>query len=185
VREALSNMLRRPGGVSWSLEGGAILMVWALLGAPLSLQGQDVSLPLGTPGPDAAVQDLEGRAIQLASLLTPGKPAIIEFWATWCGECAALQPQFDQIQARYGNDINVVMVAVAVGQTLRRVNEHVSSRNHGYPFVWDATGAAVRAYQAPTTATVIVLDRQGRVAYTGVDRDQDLLAAVQRVLAND
>jgi thiol-disulfide isomerase/thioredoxin len=121
--------------------------------------------------------------MQLKGLLEPGRPAVLEFWAVWCGECAALQPQFDQLRARYGNQVSIVAVAVAVGQTLRRVNEHLDSHDPGYPFVWDAGGAAVRAYEAPTTATVVILDRQGRVVYTGVDRDQDLLAAVERVLA--
>jgi thiol-disulfide isomerase/thioredoxin len=155
------------------------------LGIPGAVSAQDVAIPVGTIGPDAAVQDLQGRPIQLRSLFEAGKPTVIEFWATWCGECEALQPQFDALQARYGDRVNVVAVAVAVGQTLRRVNDHLEDHNPGYPFVWDAGGAAVRAYQAPTTATVIVMDRQGRVVYTGVDRDQNILAQIERVLATD
>jgi hypothetical protein len=65
------------------------------------------------------------------------------------------------------------------------VNDWVGESAPGYAFVWDENGAAVRAYQAPTTATVIILDRDRRVVYTGADREQDLIAAVQRVLAED
>jgi len=154
-----------------------------LLALPATLRAQDVAIPLGSVGPDAAVQDLEGRAIQLRSLFISGRPTVLEFWATWCGECEALQPQFDQIQARFGNQVRVIAVAVGVGQTLRRVNQHLEDHNPGYPFVWDANGAAVRAYDVPVTSTVVILDPQGRVVYTGVDRSQNVIAAVERVLA--
>jgi thiol-disulfide isomerase/thioredoxin len=169
---------------------GAFETIVAVLGAivfamPGAASGQDLAIPVGSIGPDAAVQDLEGNPVQLLSRLEPGKPTIIEFWATWCGECAALKPQFDRIHAENGDDITVIMVAVAVGQTLRRVNDWVGDNAPGYAFVWDDNGAAVRAYQAPTTATVIILDRDRRVVYTGADREQDLIAAVQRVLGED
>lgn len=149
---------------------------------PSTLRAQDVALPIGTAAPDAAVQDLQGRPIQLKSLFRTGQPTILEFWATWCGECEALQPQFDQIQSRFGNQVRIIAVAVGVGQTLRRVNDHLEDHNPGYPFVWDANGAAVRAYEVPTTSTVVILDREGRVVYTGVDRSQNLMTALQRVL---
>lgn len=165
--------------------GRALLLAGAalLLALPSALRAQDVAIPLGATGPDAAVQDLEGRPIQLKSLFIAGRPTVLEFWATWCGECEALQPQFDQLQARYGTRVRVIAVAVGVSQTLRRVNQHLEDHNPGYPFVWDANGAAVRAYDVPTTSTVVILDRQGKVVYTGVDRDQNLIAAVERVVA--
>jgi len=168
-------------GISrWVLATSAVCI---LLLAPVGLHGQEVGIPLGTQGPDAAVEDLQGRPLQLLSLVQPGKPALLEFWAVWCGECETLQPELDRIHARFGDQVTLVAVAVGVAQTLRRVNRHLESHNPGYPFVWDARGAAVRAYEAPTTSTVVLLDRNGKVAYTGVGGDQALMAAVERVLA--
>lgn len=148
-----------------------------------SASAQDVGLTIGTPAPDAEVQDLEGKPLQLRSLIPAGKPALIEFWAVWCGECEKLQPQLDAIHARHDAELTIIAVAVGVAQTLRRVNRHLETHDPGYPFVWDANGAAVRAYEAPTTSFVVLLDGHGRVAYTGVGGDQDLGAAVERVLA--
>jgi len=143
-----------------------------------------VSLALGTVGPGAAVEDLEGNAVDLIDF-TRGKPAVIEFWATWCEQCEALQPQFDRIQADHGDELNIVAVAVGVAQTVRRVQRHLDDHDPGYTYLWDARGAAVRAYNATTTSIVVMLDADGKVAYTGVGAAQDIVGAVQRLLATE
>ena len=83
---------------------------------------------------------------------------------------------------RWDGDVDVIAVAVAVAQSQRRVQRHIDEHGHTYPFVWDAKGNAVRALNAATTSIVIVADGEGRVVYTGVGGDQDLVAAVAQVL---
>ena len=51
-----------------------------------------------------------------------------------------------------------------------------------FTFLWDGNGAAVRAFQAPSTSYVAVLDAKGRVVYTGVGADQDLDAALEKAV---
>lgn len=166
----------------------SLIAVMSLLVAlPLGVSAQaggegSVSLALGTVGPGAAVEDLDGNAVDLIDYVR-GKPAVIEFWATWCELCEALQPQLDRIQAEHGDEVNVVAVAVGVAQTVRRVRRHLDDHDPGYAYIWDARGAAVRAYNATTTSIVVMLDAEGKVAYTGVGADQDLGRALQRILA--
>lgn len=164
------------------------LLVAALvvaLGIPaggVAQSGQSgIGLPLGTQAPPAMVEDLDGNPVELLDLVG-GRPALIEFWASWCENCEALQPQLDEIQARHGDEIAVVAVAVAVAQSVRRVRRHLEDHDPGYPFLWDASGAAVRAYKAPTTSVVVILDAGGKVVYTGSGGGQDLTGAVARVL---
>ena len=159
-----------------------------LLALPLASAAQaggegGVSLPLGTVGPSATLQDLEGNQVELASYIPRGKPAIIEFWATWCELCEALQPQLDRIQAQHGSEVSIVAVAVGVSQSVRRVQRHLEDHDPGYPYLYDARGTAVRAYNAQTTSIVVMLDAEGKVAYTGVGAQQNLTAAVQRLLS--
>lgn len=166
------------------LRNGAALA--ALLVAPLaaSAQSSGVSLAIGTQGPGAAVQDLEGNAVDLLDYVEAGKPTLIEFWATWCEQCAALQPQLDRMQVAYGDDVNIVAVAVGVAQSVRRVQRHLEDHDPGYPYLWDGRGAAVRAYNATTTSIVVMLDAEGKVAYTGVGTGQDLEGALRRLLSD-
>jgi thiol-disulfide isomerase/thioredoxin len=162
----------------------ALALVLVLpLGAAAQAAGEGgVSLPIGTQAPGAALQDLEGNAVDLADFVPRGKPAIIEFWATWCELCEALQPQLDRIQATHGDRLSIVAVAVGVAQTVRRVLRHLEDHDPGYPYLFDARGAAVRAYNATTTSIVVMLDADGRVAYTGVGGQQNLTAAIERLL---
>ena len=163
----------------------AAVLFLGLLAAPSSLGGQEVALPLGTQAPDAALQDLDGNPVQLLDYVKAGKPTLIEFWASWCENCEALQPQLDQIQERWGSEVNIIAVAVAVSQTLRRVNRHVADHDPGYPYLWDGSGEAVRAYNVAGTSIVVLLDAEGRVAYTGTGRSQDLIAAVEPFVGKD
>jgi thiol-disulfide isomerase/thioredoxin len=177
--------MRTLGALGGLAVAGFLAVVAGLFAAaPAAAQAGEgqVSLALGTQAPDAEVQDLDENAVSLLDYVD-GKPTLIEFWATWCELCAALQPQLDEIHATYGERLNIVAVAVAVSQSLRRVRRAVEAAGHGYPFLWDARGAAVRAYQAPTTSVIVIVDAEGKVAYTGVGAEQDLIGAVERLLA--
>jgi len=158
------------------------VLLLAPAGRAVAQEESGVALPLGSTVQPAGVQDLEGNPVDLLDYIEEGKPALLEFWATWCELCAALQPQLDQIQADFGDRLNVVAVAVAVNQNPRRILRYLREHDPGYPFVYDARGEAVRAYGATTTSVVVILDAGGAVAYTGVGADQDLVSQVERIL---
>ena len=161
----------------------ALALVVVATASPLAAQ-EGVALPVGTLAPDATVEDLEGAAVSLLDVagVTNGRPALIEFWASWCEQCEALQPQLDAVRHRYAGEVGVVAVAVAVAQSRRRVRRHVEQHSPGYPYVYDAAGEAVRAYRALTTSIVVLVDAEGRIAYAGTGPDQDLADAVATML---
>lgn len=145
---------------------------------------QGVGLDVGTAAPGAEVEDLDGNPVQLSDYFEPGTLTLLEFWATWCENCEALQPQLDRIAEEFGDRVNIVAVAVAVSQSQRRVKRHVEDHGATYPYLWDGSGNAVRAYNAATTSIVMLVDGQGRVVYSGVGGDQDLVGAVEAQLGS-
>lgn len=175
-------MIRRIYGAAGSLLTMAMLAAAATLADAGALEAQDVGLPIGTRGPDVALEDLDGNPVQLRDYMPEGKPALIEFFAVWCENCEALQPQLDRIQAEHGEEVSVVAVAVAVAQSVRRVKRHAEDHDPGYAYLWDADGAAVRAYKAPATSVVVILDADGTVVYSGAGADQDLVGEVEALL---
>ncbi len=148
------------------------------------LHGQEVSLPIGTQGPGAALEDLDGNPVDLLDFVEPGKPALIEFWASWCHECEALDPVMARVQEAFGDRASVVAVAVAVSQSQRRVRRHVEDHGTSHTFLWDGEGNAVRNYKVPGTSVVVILDSDGKVAYTGSGPDQDLMGAMEKILGS-
>lgn len=161
-----------------------VFLLWAFLlpASPGGATAQEVSLAPGTPAPDAELRDLDGNPVRLLDYVEEGKPALLEFWASWCENCEALQPQLEGIRQRWGDELTMVAIAVAVSQSQRRVKRHVEEHDPGYPYLWDHRGNAVRAYNAATTSIVVILDREGRVAYTGVGGDQELVPVLEGLL---
>lgn len=150
----------------------------AAFAAPARLAAQEVGLAVGTPAPAAAVETLDGRPADLARLVA-GRPALVEFWATWCPNCKELEPQMSALARTYGARLQLVTVAVSVNQTPERVRRYVAARRLPGTVVFDRAGKATDAYDAPATSYVVVLDRAGKVVYTGQGGDQDLAAAVR------
>jgi thiol-disulfide isomerase/thioredoxin len=127
------------------------------------------------------LETLDGEPVDLGEIFGH-RPVLIEFWASWCHICLALHPRVVAAHDRYGDDVEFVMVAIAVGQDQARVRQHLARRPMPGRIVWDARGDAVRAFDAPGTGFIVILDADGRVAYTGTGADQDLDAALARIV---
>ncbi|HUE97038.1 MAG TPA: hypothetical protein VMN39_10280, partial [Longimicrobiaceae bacterium] len=67
-------------------------------------------------------------------------------------------------------------------QDPKRVARHLADHPLPFPMLWDADGEATRRFQAPTTSYVVILGADGRVAYTGVDSDQDIRGALAAII---
>jgi len=155
-----------------------------LLSNAQSLKAQaenQVGMAVGTTPDAVEIEDLDGNTVDLATYVGT-KPVLIEFWATWCGVCKALEPTLKAAHERFGEAVEFLIVAVGVNQNQRSVRRHVEEHPSPFLYLFDGRGRASRAYKAPTTAYVVILDSTGKVAYTGVGADQNLEAALERVV---
>lgn len=157
--------------------GAALLLM--LGGAPAS--AQDIGLEIGTAGPAAGLETLEGKPANLADVIGK-KPVLLEFWATWCSNCAELEPTMKAMHAKYGARVSFVGVAVSVNQSPARVKAYVARHDLAWTQLFDRRGEASGAYDAPATSYVVVLDAAGKVVYTGLGGKQDLERAIRKAL---
>jgi thiol-disulfide isomerase/thioredoxin len=147
----------------------------------MAAQTDVVGIPVGETPPAVTIEDLDGHPVPLSRWVGK-KPVIVEFWATWCPVCAELLPRMEAARKKYGDRAAFLVIAVAVNQSKNTIRRHLARHPMPFTFLWDANGAAVRAFQAPATSYVAVLDAKGKVVYTGIGADQDIDAALRRAV---
>ena len=154
--------------------------MWLMLARALPAQ-DPMGLAVGTKAPGALVQTLDGKRVDLATFLGKG-PVVLEFWALWCGNCKELEPQLLSLVKTYAGKVTFVSVAVSVNESPERVQRYIAKYGFTHQVLFDAEGAATDAYAVPATSYVVVVDRNGKIVYTGLGGDQNLEAAVAKGL---
>jgi thiol-disulfide isomerase/thioredoxin len=151
----------------------------ALLCVAGPAQAQEAGIALGAQAPGAAVELLDGKAIDLAQYIGK-KPVVLEFWATWCPLCKKLEPALQAAREKFGDRVAFVSVGVNSNQTADKQKAYADEKHIGGTFVFDRDGKAVAAYKAPHTSYLVVINGDGKVVYTGVGPTQDVDAAVSK-----
>ena len=158
----------------------AIVGILVLLGAGSVAAQEEMGIPRGSVPAAVTLEDLDGNPVELARWVGQG-PVLFEFWATWCPNCAALEPRMLEWHRQFGDRVAFVAIAVGVNQNPRSIKRHLEQREIPWPTLWDTRGRAVRAFTAFTTSYVVILDADGKVVYTGSGAGQDLGPVLERV----
>jgi thiol-disulfide isomerase/thioredoxin len=148
---------------------------------PAISAAQDMGIEIGSAGPSAKVFTLDGKEADLGQYV--GKtPVLMEFWATWCPNCKELEPAMKAAATKYGDKVKFVFVAVSVNQSPEKVKAFLEKHALPGDHYFDAKGNATGAYDVPATSYVVLLDKTGKVVYTGLGGRQNLEAALKRIL---
>jgi thiol-disulfide isomerase/thioredoxin len=159
--------------------GMALLLAGSLAAAAL-LSGQDSSVGVGSPAPPVTVPDLDGKPVDLAQYIGK-KPVFLEFWATWCELCEELLPRVAAAHAAFGSKVEFFGVNVTVNQTPEKVRRYIQQHKPPFRTLYDAEGTSTRAYQVPATSYVVIVDRAGKIAYTGSGGTQEFGPVLSQV----
>lgn len=162
----------------------AIALSLALAVLPFSADGagaQEAGIPVGSAGPDVTLETLDGGTAKLSQWVGK-KPVLLEFWASWCPNCKALEPAMEAAHAEFGDRVEFIGIAVSVNQPVDRVKRYMERYKLPMTMLYDRRGDASTAYDAPATSFIVVLDADGKVVYTGTGANQDIKAAVRRAL---
>ena len=156
-------------------------VIVALAGSSLATPAiaQDLGIEVGSQAPAVIVHSLDGKQVDLAQYI--GKtPMLIEFWATWCANCRELMPALLEAEKKFGKKVKFVALAVAINQSPERVRRYIAAHPLPHETYYDTDGKAAGAFDAPATSYVVVLDKGGKVVYTGLGGKQDLEAALKK-----
>jgi thiol-disulfide isomerase/thioredoxin len=140
----------------------------------------EAGIRVGSVAPVLSVKDLDGKPVDLSQWIGK-KPVVLEFWATWCENCEALLPRFREAKKLIGDRAEFIWINVTVNQTPARVRKYLEQHSVPFRVLYDDQGASTRAYQAPATSYVVIVDSAGKVVYTGLGADQRFEPALKRV----
>ncbi len=163
------------------LAGYAAIAVGMLWPARTLVGQEAIGISRGSVAQPVRLNDIDGQPTDLADHFGK-KPVLLEFWAIWCENCEALAPQMEAAYEKYGDRMDIFAVAVGVGQNPRSIGRHLRRHPLPFPVLWDEGGAAVRAFMTPATSYIVIVDEEGRVAYTGIGREQNIEVAIRGVL---
>lgn len=134
-----------------------------LVGLWLVSSSVSFAVEQGDVAPKWRAQDFAGRVVDFPAV-TQGKPAVVVFWATWCGYCKAFMPYLKNIQADYAKD-GVQIVAINAKED-GKGDPKAYVQGLGFAPIAVANGDAIaQDYAVQYIPGLMIVDGAGTVAY--------------------
>jgi thiol-disulfide isomerase/thioredoxin len=150
----------------------------------------------GQPAPPLAIAEYLGtRPTSIAQ--QKGSPVLLFFWAHWCGDCKQEGPIISKLSADFAaQGLKVEAPTQLYGYAAQGEDAKPKDElayigqvwQHYYPALQDVPVPVGKAnfdrYGASTTPTLVLIDRQGRVAlyHPGVMSYDDLRSAIEKAM---
>ncbi|MBO9718155.1 MAG: TlpA family protein disulfide reductase [Pseudoxanthomonas sp.] len=109
----------------------------------------------GDPLPAIRLPGLDGKFVELAAI-APGRPLLVNVWASWCGPCMEEMPELQRF-ARAQGEGGVQVVGLAL-DTPEGVRDFLARVPVDYPILLDTPG--------PADASVWLGNTAGLLPYT-------------------
>ncbi len=166
----LGRVLRR------ALIAGFISASLAASGAPAA------ESPLNKRAPEFAINDLDGRTVDLAALR--GKVVLLNFWATWCAPCQLELPIFAAWQRQYGPQ-GFAVIAVSMDDDAAPARRLVQRLKLNYPAALGDERLAKQYGGVLGLPLTFLIDRDGvvRAQFQGETRMRKIEIGVKALLA--
>jgi cytochrome c biogenesis protein CcmG/thiol:disulfide interchange protein DsbE len=151
----MARRLRAPGLILVAAAALAALIIFGL--------ASKRSASVGHPAPALPTEHLAGPPASLASLLTAagGRPALVVFWASWCGPCAREAPAVERVsQSTAGRNR---MVGVDWSDALDGAQSFIRQHSWTFSNLRDSEGTVGNDYHLTGLPTTFVLDAHGRI----------------------
>ncbi len=143
------------------------------------------SMLLGKTAPQFVTTTLEGKRVSLASY--KGKVLIVNFWATWCGNCKLEMPWLAQLRDKYtsqGFEVLGILTDEASSEKIASLQ-----RKYGvhYPILF-CNHATAQAYGGlPDLPESFFIGREGKIVKVmeGADSEQEIEFNIRKALRQE
>ncbi len=131
----------------------------------------------GTPAPDVAFEDPDGRPARIADFR--GRPILVNLWATWCGPCVVEMPSLDALADREHESLQVLALSQDLDGRDKVSDFFATHRFRRLAPYLDPNLGVMTSLRIDTLPTTILYDARGREVWrmTGMANWEDERAA--------
>lgn len=151
------------------------------LGANLTPWGEEQVQALAFTLPS-----LQGNMVSLDQY--KGQVVLLNFWATWCKDCAKEMPEFEKLYQAYKTK-GLSVLAIALDKEGRPAVEAFLQDEHlklTYPILLDPAGVVARRYRLSWVPVTVVVGRGGTIMETILGArpwgSQEVMKSVEQLL---
>jgi peroxiredoxin len=151
----------------------------------LAQTSQPAKLPslVGKSAPLFTVTSLDGRRVSLTDYR--GKAVLINFWATWCGNCKLEMPWLADLREKYAGQGFEVLGIVTDDAPMGKINALVEKYGVKYPIL-ECNHATAQAFGGlHDLPQSFFIDRRGKVVAVmdGADSEKKIDENIVKVLS--
>lgn len=140
----------------------AVVLIGGLVVLELATSGGEDDGPSAPPLPSAVLVPPKVTVDTLR-----GKPAVVNFWASWCEPCRAEIPSLENLAKQYASSgLSVIAINYQEGEP--RIRRFLQGTPFSLPILLDGDGAAARAWTPLVFPSTVVIGRDGRPLFTVV-----------------
>jgi len=122
---------------------------------------------INTPAPEIVGPELyQGKEIRLSDY--KGKVVVLNFWASWCRECALEHSSLLEMNRRYQANPQFVMIGVNYQDKEDLAKEYLKQHGNNFIHVRDPSGKISIDYGIYGVPETFVIDQSGMIRYKSI-----------------
>ena len=123
-----------------------------------------------------ALEDTQGKPVELGELLEGKKGLYLDFWASWCGPCLRAMPELKRRSERYA-DQGLVLAGVNTDHEVPRQKAIATRDRFGFRIPWlvePPSEPISNALDITSIPRIVLINPQGKVLFNGHPEDVEL-----------
>jgi thiol-disulfide isomerase/thioredoxin len=146
---------------------GTVRWWLALMAITLAVSGCGLQPDIGQRNLDSSftqLPSLSGPTIDGGSytLVQSGHPAVVDFWASWCGPCRQQQPELNALAKCFAAN-GVIFIGVDIRDDRANAAAYAREFSVPYPSIDDPSSDLANTFDVAAPPTTLVVDGTGHI----------------------